>query len=393
MKQESLAGSLAARERLPSTAADDCGITKPTAAPPATPRAPLHAEAFQQVVLAWYQAYGRKDLPWQIERTPYRVWVSEIMLQQTQVASAIPYFERFVKRFPGAEALARSPIDEVLALWAGLGFYARARNLHRAAQIIVERFEGRMPEDLAALTALPGIGRSTAGAILSLGHGRSAPILDGNVKRVFCRYFGIEGWPGQSAVDRRLWQLSAQLTPNTDAHRYNQAIMDIGATVCAPRGADCAVCPLAGSCHAHMTRRTSELPVPKPRRNIPIRQMCALLLHDEWDQLYLERRPPTGIWGGLWCLPLIEQRSDLDSWAARHRIVVTSIEDLPARRHTFSHFSLDYVPLLVRIQRPVFGIGEPGQTIWHPRGSTCRVGLPAPIRRLLSEFGYFDPSE
>lgn len=349
--------------------------------------------ALGQAVLEWYHQHGRKDLPWQIDRTPYRVWVSEIMLQQTQVATVIPFFDRFIARFPDVRTLAEAPVDEVLALWAGLGYYARARNLHRAAREIAERLDSRIPADVAALAALPGIGRSTAGAIVSLGHGRLAPLLDGNVKRVLCRHFGVEGWPGSPSVSRVLWSLSERLTPAVQTSEYNQAMMDLGAMVCTPRNPACPACPLAVSCDARLTFRTAALPAARPRRDIPIRRAYLLLLDCEQRQLYLERRPPSGIWGGLWCPPVFEHRQEIDDWTLQRGITPLAVEPLPVRQHTFSHFRLDYTPVRVRTKQIPLRLGEPGHGLWHAPERRCGLGLPAPIRKLLHELGYFHESE
>ncbi len=354
---------------------------------------PPERAAFQQAVLDWYQRHGRKDLPWQLERSPYRVWISEIMLQQTQVAAVIPYFERFVSTFPDIETLASAELDEVLLAWAGLGYYARARHLHHAAQIVERRFEGELPTDRDALMSLPGIGRSTAGAIISLGHRQTAAILDGNVKRVLCRYWKIEGWPGSPAVSRALWSLSERLTPGDDAGSYNQAMMDLGAMVCTPRNPACGQCPITNGCRARIAGNVLELPERKPQRTVPVRRAMALVLCDPSRNVYLERRPPIGIWGGLWCLPMIEQHTELDDWAANRGMRPSSIEPLPPRRHTFSHFHLDYVPLRIQIDRSQERISEPAQAIWQPPGNGCKLGLPTPIRALLAELGYFDTPE
>lgn len=394
MKAESDAGSAAIIEftqRPPSSSR--CARTERPQTDLTGPRHAPEDIAFSQTVLDWYHAHGRNNLPWQLERTPYRVWVSEIMLQQTQVSTVIPYFERFVARFPDVAALAQGHLDEVLALWAGLGYYARARNLHRAARIVTAQFAGCIPKTVAALSQLPGIGRSTAGAIVSLGHDQPAPILDGNVKRVLCRYQGIEGWPGTPPVNRELWSLSERLTPRHDTSRYNQAMMDLGATVCTPRNPNCTACPLSGGCLARISGRTEQLPAKKTGRRIPTRRSFALLLQSQQGHLYLERRPPTGIWGGLWCLPLIDQREEIECWAAGRGFLLSSVEELPPRRHTFTHFHLDYIPLLTRADQKTFGIGDPDQMLWHPLGKCCTLGLPAPIRVLLDDLGYFKPSE
>jgi A/G-specific adenine glycosylase len=339
-------------------------------------------EEFRDALLAWFDRHGRRDLPWQIGRTPYRVWVSEIMLQQTQVATVIPYYERFLARFPDVAALAAASPDEVIALWAGLGYYARARHLHRAARRVMEDHGGEFPADLDALAALPGVGRSTAGAILSLGLGRRAAILDGNVKRVLCRYAGLEGWPGQPSVARELWALSERLTPAARVADYNQAMMDLGALVCAQRRPDCGACPLSAGCAALKSGRTAALPAPKPRAAMPVRRCWMLVLSNAEGGFYLEKRPPVGIWGGLWSLPEFADEAELAAWCRARGIGPAGLERLPQRRHTFSHYHLDYRPVLVRAATPVQGVAENAGQGWF---SKDRPGLPTPVRRLLEE--------
>lgn len=343
----------------------------------------MQHENFPVAVLAWFDRYGRTQLPWQKERTPYRVWISEIMLQQTQVVTVIPYFERFVARFPDVEALAEASLDEVIALWAGLGYYARARNLHRAARIIVEQHGGQLPASLEELSALPGIGRSTAGAILSLGSGIRAPILDGNVKRVLCRYHGIDGWPGNARTLARLWQLSETLTPSVRTADYNQAMMDLGATVCTRRKPACSACPVSLDCQAFQSGRTDAIPAPKPRQALPVRRCFMLALTNAQGALYLEKRPNAGVWGGLWSLPEFGREEDVYAWCAKQHIDCSDLERLPQRRHTFSHYHLDFVPLVVRTSRDYCGIGESSLGSWFIPDET--IALPAPVLKLLND--------
>ncbi|HET8551115.1 MAG TPA: A/G-specific adenine glycosylase, partial [Gammaproteobacteria bacterium] len=257
---------------------------------------------FAPRLLAWFASHGRHALPWQREPTPYRVWVSEIMLQQTQVATVIPYFKRFMARFPDLATLAAAPLDDVLALWSGLGYYARARNLHRAAQSAVAEYGGELPASLDELMAFPGIGRSTAGAILSLSRGQRHPILDGNVKRVLARFHAIAGWPGDKRVADRLWEFAESHTPVADCAAYTQAIMDFGATVCTRRNPACDICPMSANCEAYALGRQHDFPAPRARRGYPERNVRVLVIEAEGAVL-LEKRPPTGIWGGLWSLP------------------------------------------------------------------------------------------
>jgi len=342
----------------------------------------MNQDEFQTRVLAWYDAHGRKDLPWQIERDPYRVWVSEIMLQQTQVATVIPYFQRFMVRFPDIAHLAAADLDEVIGLWAGLGYYARARNLHRAAQYLLEHHEAVFPKSLTELEALPGIGRSTAGAILSLGYGQRAAILDGNVKRVLCRFDGVEGWPGEAGVNRRLWELSESLTPLERVADYNQAMMDLGAMVCTRTRPACTSCPLTISCKARQMESAHCLPTPRPRREMPVRQCFFLLLRDSDGRVWLETRPPAGIWGGLKCLPEFPSREALTAWCQSRQIDHEATIPLPERRHTFSHYHLDFVTV-AGYANGFGGVSESSGGWVHPEQAS---GLPAPIKSLLADY-------
>lgn len=346
-----------------------------------TPQA-MTPEDFQHALLDWFDRAGRKHLPWQQDPTPYRVWISEIMLQQTQVATVIPYYERFLADFPELARLAEADLAAVLQHWAGLGYYARGRNLHRAAQLAVQRHGGELPNRLADLTELPGIGRSTAGAILSMGFGIRAPILDGNVKRVLARHAGIEGWPGQSAVTKRLWEQADRRTPADRVGNYTQAIMDLGATVCTPRRPDCPACPVKAGCHAYRTGSTETLPTPSPRKALPIKTCYLLALQDPENRFYLERRPGTGIWGGLWSLPEFPGRNELEHWCQARGIDPAGLETLAPGRHTFSHFRLDYIPLTGRIAR-IHRIEDGSSGDWRNPGTD--TALPAPIRRLLQQ--------
>ena len=347
-------------------------------------RTTSQAPGFSDRELPWYARHGRKDLPWQVQRTPYRVWVSEIMLQQTQVATVIPYFERFMRAFPDVVALAAADQDRVLHHWSGLGYYARARHLHAAAQQIVSQHEGRFPELLEAVIALPGVGRSTAGAILSLACGQSQPILDGNVKRVLARYHAVAGWTGQTQVLRELWSLAERYTPREDCAAYTQAMMDLGATVCTRTRPRCGSCPLSSGCRAFAMDRVGEYPAPRPRKTLPVRAVCMLLLCDGTDAVLLQKRPPTGIWGGLWSLPEFDAATVTADWCVETLgFDARELERWQVMRHTFSHFHLDITPVLARLNGPADAVMDAGAQLWYnPLGNEQR-GLAAPVQNLL----------
>lgn len=341
-------------------------------------------DGFARAILDWFDQHGRKDLPWQLDPTPYRVWVSEIMLQQTQVAVVIPYFGRFMTRFPTVLALAEAREDEVMAHWSGLGYYARARNLHRAARLVGEHHAGVVPEDIEHLLALPGIGRSTAGAILSLALDQRHPILDGNVKRVLARHAGIEGWPGQTRVLARLWSLAERRTPTTRVGAYNQAMMDLGATLCTRQSPACARCPVATTCIACLTDRQPALPTPRPRKTLPERVTLMLLIRDPAGAVLLERRPQQGIWGGLWSLPEIEPSRDPDLWCqTRLGVAPQRVEMRPVCRHTFSHFRLEIRLAEVTLARPPSHVDDSAERRWLSHHEIATLGLPTPIKSIL----------
>jgi A/G-specific adenine glycosylase len=316
------------------------------------------------------------------------VWISEIMLQQTQVQAVIPYFESFIARFPDVHALAAADVDEVLHVWSGLGYYARARNLHRAARVVIDDLEGELPDTLDGLMALPGIGRSTAAAILALGSGERHAILDGNVRRVLCRYHAIEGWPGASSVARRLWSIAEAHTPDEDVAAYTQAIMDLGATLCTRAQPRCGECPLNGDCLALAEGRETELPQPRPRKATPIRQTVFVIVRDPRGRVLLERRPPAGVWGGLWSFPECEPGTDVRAWCREHLgLSVKPVRELDALRHTFSHFRLDIQPALVSIdgRSAARAVKDDADRQWYESDGGERVGLAAPVSRLLGE--------
>ena len=338
--------------------------------------------SFAARLLTWGKRHGRHDLPWQKRRTPYRVWVSEIMLQQTQVSTVIAYYQRFMRRFPDLVSLARAPEDGVLHLWTGLGYYARARNLHKAAQQVQALHGGRFPRDLEAVQALPGIGRSTAGAILALATGQRHPILDGNVKRVLARHGAISGWPGDKRVEGKLWTLAEALTPKARVADYTQAIMDLGATLCTRTRPHCEECPVAEDCRARALGKQARFPGTRPRKALPVRQTRMLMLV-AGDTVLLEKRPPAGIWGGLWGFPEIDADTDLDSWCrARFGSVPRGTRTRAVLRHTFSHFHLDIEPVELRLPAAA-AVRDTGAVRWHPLDKTPKLGLAAPVKRLL----------
>ena len=343
------------------------------------------AQDFARRVLRWYDRHGRKSLPWQ-GGDAYRVWVSEIMLQQTQVATVIPYFERFMAAFPDLERLARAPLDEVLHHWSGLGYYARARNLHRAAQQVSDEFRGWFPETFEAVAGLPGIGRSTAGAILSLACGQHHPILDGNVKRVLARCFAVDGWPGGQAALKRLWSLSEALTPATRTADYTQAIMDLGSLVCTRGKPACGDCPLHGVCQAQAQGNPTAYPQARPRKALPVKSTRMLILGDGSGGVLLERRPPSGIWGGLWSLPECPPEETVAGWCRRVLgVEIGCTRDLPQRRHSFTHFHLEITPVRVRVKNPNRYLMDAGSRVWYNLSQPDSRGLAAPVARILRE--------
>ena len=338
---------------------------------------------FQQQVLDWFNLNGRKDLPWQQDITPYKVWLSETMLQQTQVATVIPYFHAFITQFPTIEDLAAAPIDAVLHRWAGLGYYARARNLHKSAQIIVE--QGYFPDNLEDLITLPGIGQSTAGAILSIAFKKSHPILDGNVRRVLARFKGIYGWPGNTQINKQLWGISSALTPQNRVAEYTQAMMDLGATLCTRSKPACEQCPLNSHCLAKATETVHLLPTPKPSKIIPIKQLTFLLLKNNQQELVMIKRPSKGIWGGLWSLPEFDSIISAIEWCNVNQLPVIHSQSLAPQRHTFSHYHLDYSTLIIQTENPINIVMEANQSVWYKMADIGQLGLPAPIKLLIQQ--------
>jgi A/G-specific adenine glycosylase len=341
---------------------------------------------FQNQVLTWFDAHGRKHLPWQENKTPYRVWISEIMLQQTQVSTVIPYFERFMQRFPDIKSLAIAQEDEVLHLWTGLGYYTRARNLHRSAKIIHYDYSGHFPNTLNDIEKLPGIGRSTAGAIFSIAFQQPAAILDGNVKRVLTRFHAILAWPGEKKAHDYLWQLAEKYTPQQRTADYAQAMMDLGATLCTRGKPNCVQCPLKKSCSALAQGLEKKLPRSKPKKILPVR-LASLLLIKNKNRILLFKRPPTGIWGGLWTPPDLTGHVSLDEIKKHCRQYLKLQTDVIHKhdvfRHTFSHFHLDILPVVISVKKLPSKLLESEQQIWYNLQASQTIGLPAPVKKLL----------
>lgn len=332
-------------------------------------------------LLKWFDKHGRKDLPWKKPLDPYRIWLSEIMLQQTQVSTVLSYFDKFIAKFPHVSKLANASLEEVLALWAGLGYYARARNLHKTAQIVHHQFKNHFPKTLEALMDLPGIGRSTAGALLAQSFNMSVPILDGNVKRVLCRLHCIEGYPEDKNVQAQLWELSKQYTSKSRAADYTQAIMDLGATCCIRSKPLCHSCPLQNRCQAYLKNLTSAFPEKKQNKRIPTRHLYMLCIINKQNEILLEERPPKGIWGGLFSLPEFQQKEGLhaflkDNFATQKAPLLP----LPPLKHTFTHFHLEITPFLARVEnKKTFKDNKR----WQLLKERSKIGLPAPIQKIL----------
>jgi len=344
------------------------------------------SHGFAARLIAWQATHGRHDLPWQpqlgMRRDAYRIWLSEIMLQQTQVGTVVPYYARFLERYPDIAALAAAPIEAVLELWAGLGYYARARNLHRCAQAVVAEHDGQFPQAPAAIAELPGIGRSTAAAISAFAFGTRSAILDGNVKRVLARCFGIEGVSSAAQTEKALWTLAEALLPETGIEAYTQGLMDLGATLCTRGKPQCAACPMTEICVARRDGRQAELPAAKPKKTVPRRATTMLLLSDG-ARVLLERRPPSGIWGGLLALPEVEAAS-AESLAQRHGCRLLHTQALAPLQHTFTHFRLNIQPLLCKVEVSHRLAAEPGWE-WLPLDEIEGAALPTPVKRLLKE--------
>ncbi|MDJ0926151.1 MAG: A/G-specific adenine glycosylase [Gammaproteobacteria bacterium] len=349
---------------------------------------PLDHADVAPALLDWWHAHGRKDLPWQQQPNPYRVWVSEIMLQQTQVVTVERYYDRFMNAFPDLLSLASAELDRVLHLWSGLGYYARARNMHRAAIEVREHFNGELPASLDELMSLPGIGRSTAGAILALSSNQRHPILDGNAKRVLARLFAVEGWPGQSRVARQLWEYAERCTPTQRVAHYTQAIMDLGASLCARSSPACERCPFEATCAARRAGRIAEIPGKPPRKKRPQRNVTAILVTRPDGAVLLEQRPAAGIWGGLWGFPETDDPKRVSDWCeAQLGLRPVRLERRPVLRHAFTHFDLDIKPVLATVDGDAPRVMEAGSWLWYKLDEPAEVGLAAPVARLLQDIG------
>ena len=339
--------------------------------------------SFSQRVLRWAAKHGRHDLPWQKAVSPYRVWISEIMLQQTRVETVIPYFEKFMQRFPDVEALADASQDDVLHYWSGLGYYARARNMHAAAQQIQNEYAGNFPQEFEQVVALKGIGRSTAAAILSLSLNKPYAILDGNVKRVLARHGAVHGWPGNPKVEKQLWHIAEHNTPTKNNAAYSQAMMDLGALVCTRSKPNCNACPVAKDCQALTLDLVQTLPQTKPKKELPVKETCMLAIQNRHAEILMQRRPNQGIWGGLWSLPEFENEAAALSWCiSKCSQAPKSLKRLEVISHTFSHFKLRITPVTVHYPTPIHWVMEAEDWVWYKHGSS-QAGLAAPVSKLL----------
>lgn len=341
---------------------------------------------FSTRVLAWYDQHGRKNLPWQQEMTPYRVWLSEVMLQQTQVKTVIPYFQKFTTEFEQVEVLANASEDQVLKYWSGLGYYARARNLHKAAQQVCNEFGGVFPDNMEDMQSLSGVGRSTAAAILSLAFEQPHAILDGNVKRVLTRYHAIEGWTGKAMVLKQLWTVAEQHLPDSRHREYTQAMMDLGATLCTRRQPACETCPLQIDCVAYKQGNMTDYPTPKKKKVLPEKHTIMLILQDNQQRILMQKRPPTGIWGGLWCFPQFEAEDEMNQWLSERGMSGEGSEQLAPFTHVFSHFRLHIQPLILSLASPLKGgVMEDDISFWYNPHTEFEGGLATPVTKLLQE--------
>lgn len=346
----------------------------------------LNNKIFQKKVLAWYELQGRKDLPWQKDRSSYPVWVSEIMLQQTQVNTVIPYFQAFMKKFPTVKALAEAKEDEVLHHWTGLGYYARARNLHKTAKIIQQEYKGKFPQGAELLQTLPGIGRSTAGAIASFTMNERAPILDGNVKRVLARFAAVEGWSGEPKALKTLWDLAEYYTPHENLPAYTQAMMDLGAMICTRTKPQCDKCPLAKECVGYKQGNPTDYPGKKAKKALPEKETQFVLFVNGKQEVLLEKRAPAGLWGGLWCFPEYKGTEALSTWCKKQfGLSILSEEYWPTFRHTFSHFHLDITPLVLQVESIGRCVMENAAQVWYNPVKPKELGFAAPTQKLLQQ--------
>ena len=337
---------------------------------------------FSTKLIEWQGIHGRHDLPWQ-GTDAYRVWLSEIMLQQTQVATVIPYYQRFVDTFPNVAQLAAATEEQVLAHWSGLGYYARGRNLHRASQIIVEKYQGQFPRAFNQIIELPGVGRTTAAAICALAFHESRAILDGNVKRVLARYLGIAGWTGDKEVEAQLWQQAEILLPIKDVATYTQSLMDMGATICTRSRPKCVICPVQGDCFAFNTNRTNELPTTRQRKTVPEKN-TTFLMFKHGNDILLEKRPGSGIWGGLWCFPQVESEKSMSEFVQRNGIKVLKQKELQKFTHTFTHFKLHITPLMVEVVQKQ-SQGWEAECVWLDIRDALKAAIPTPVRQILKK--------
>ncbi|WP_370980813.1 A/G-specific adenine glycosylase [Agaribacterium sp. ZY112] len=339
--------------------------------------------SFSHALLLWFDQHGRHNLPWQQNSSPYTTWLSEVMLQQTQVATVIPYFERFCEHFPTVQDLASADPDEVMHLWTGLGYYSRARNLHRCAQEVVERFDGYFPNSTDELVKLPGIGPSTAAAIASIAFGQSTAIMDGNVKRVLTRFHAIEGWPGKKEIEKKLWHLAQEHMPKERCADYTQAIMDLGATLCTRSKPKCAECPMSQQCQAKALERVNEFPYSKPKKAKPSKEIQMLLIYNLSGEVALELRPSSGIWGGLWSLPELDTNESVEDYVEQAFGSIRHIEKRKSFKHVFSHYNLIINPVDVHLGKLNEQVRE-NNLLWYNPHFPQRVGLAAPVKTLLN---------
>lgn len=340
-----------------------------------------HPTIFSTAILDWYNQFGRKDLPWQKEKTAYHVWLSEVMLQQTQVATVIPYFENFIATFPTIADLARASIDQVLHIWTGLGYYTRAHNLHKAAKQIMSDYNGHFPTEFEQALSLPGIGKSTAGAILSLSQNQHFAILDGNVRRVLSRHFAVPGWPGLKTVEDKLWQLSKSVIPKKHVAQFNQAMMDMGAMICVRSKPKCPVCPIISTCQAYRDKTIENYP--GKRTKVPLPEKNSYFLMIQYQQsIWLEKRPTGGIWSGLYCFPQFSTQHELEQFTQQKNIIINDSQTLASFRHTFSHFHLNIIPIHGLLGVIKHSLCEKNGC-WYNLQSSQQIGLASPVKKLL----------